>query len=215
MEMSAVRPRSARLARSLTAVAFLSTPVFLGTIVSPQLSGPGLYAHDGHLPTIVTHLIGGSIMLLAGAIALRIGVTRRWMAWHKWAGYTYLATGAAAALSGIIASFGTPHAIGLSTFTLGLVWLAAAALGLRAVLNRRFDQHRAWMIRSYTVAWSSIIFRLWTHLLPASWQFPLTDMLWTSWVVPLFLAEVLLQWRAGAAVSKAREGSITLAQAAA
>ena len=66
MEMSAVRPRSARLARPLSAVACLSTPVLLGAIVSPQLSGPGLYAHDGHLPTIVTHLIGGSIMLLAG-----------------------------------------------------------------------------------------------------------------------------------------------------
>ena len=215
MEMSAVRPRSARVAGPLTAAALLSTPVFLWAIVRPQLSGPGLYDHDGHLPTILTHLIGGSIMLLAGAIALRIGITRRWMGWHKRAGYTYLAAGAAAALSGIVASFGTPHAIGLSTFTLGLVWLAAAALALRAVLNRRFDQHRAWMIRSYTVAWASIIFRLWTHLLPASWQFPPTDMLWTSWVMPLFLAEVLLQWKAGAAVSKARESSTTLAQATA
>ena len=213
--MSAVRPRSARLARPLTAVSLLSTLVFLWTIVIPQLSGHGLSAHDGHLPTIVTHLIGGSIMLLAGAIALRIGITRGWMAWHKSAGYTYLTTGAAAALSGIVGSFGTPHAIGLSTFTLGVVWLAAAALALRAVLNRRFDQHFAWMIRSYTVAWASIIFRLWTHLLPASWQFPPTDMLWTSWVMPLVLAEVLLQWKAGAAFSTARGNSTTLAQNAA
>ena len=215
MEMSAVRTRSSGLVGPLTATALLALLVFLWTIVIPQLSGPGLRAHDGHLATILTHLIGGSTMLLAGAIALRIGATRRWMRWHMPAGYTYLATGAAAAISGIVASFGTPHAIGLSTMTLGLVWLAAAAMALRAVFNRRFDQHRAWMIRSYTVAWASIIFRLWTHVLPPSWQFPPTDMLWTSWVMPLFLAEVLLQWRAGAAVRIDRQSGATLAKAAA
>jgi hypothetical protein len=91
-------------------------------------------------------------MLLAGAIALWIGTTRRRMRWHKAAGYTYLATGSAASLSGIAASFGTPHAIGVSTFTLGIVWFAAVAMALRAVFNHRFDQHQAWMIRSYIVA---------------------------------------------------------------
>lgn len=102
MEMSAVRARSSGLVGPLSATAFLAAPVFLWTIVIPQLSGPGLRAHDGHLATILTHLIGGSTMLLAGAIALRIGATRRWMRWHKPTGYTYLATGAAAAISGIV-----------------------------------------------------------------------------------------------------------------
>jgi hypothetical protein len=204
VEMSAVRARSIRFAGLLAAAGLLATPVLMWTIVAPQLSGPGLHAHDGHLTTILTHLVGGSIMLLAGAIALGIGVARRWVRWHKAAGYTYLITGSAASLSGIVASFGTPHATGLSTFSLGLVWFAAAAMALRAVLNHRLDQHQAWMIRSYTVAWASIIFRVWTHLLPASWQFPPTDMLWTSWVLPLLITELILQWRAGARAPRPR-----------
>ena len=203
--MSAVRTRAFRLPYLLAAAGLLATPVFVWTIVVPQLAGPGLHAHDGHLATILTHLVGGSIMLLAGALALRIGIARRWMRWHKAAGYTYLVTGSAASLSGMAASFGSPHAIGLSTFALGLVWFAAAAMALRAVFNRRFDQHQAWMIRSYTVAWASILFRIWTQLLPASWQFPPTDMLWTSWVIPLFVAEMSLQWKAGARAPLARE----------
>jgi hypothetical protein len=202
--MSVVRPQRSRFAGLLALAALLSVPVFLWTSVVPHLSGAGLQAHHGHVRTILVHLIGGSLMLMAGGVALAIGVTGRGRRWHRVAGTIYLVTGTAGAASGMVASFGTPHAIGLSTLTLGLVWFGAVGMAVRAAVNRRFDQHRAWMIRSYVVAWASILFRLWTHLLPASWQFPPSDMLWTSWVIPLFVAELWLGWKSGAATIASR-----------
>ncbi len=35
-------------------------------------------------------------MLLAGAVALKIGLTKQWFRWRKVAGYTYLVSGTVA-----------------------------------------------------------------------------------------------------------------------
>lgn len=147
---------------------------------------------------LVAHIANGAIMLTAGAIALRIGLTRDWFRWHKPAGYTYLVTGSLASVSALIRSFDSAHSPGLATGTLAVVWLTFSAMAFRAIRNRRIDQHRAWMIRSYVAAWTFVFCRFYTRVMPSALQGGETDMIWTTWVMPLFLTEVLLQWKAGA-----------------
>lgn len=143
------------------------------------------------------HVVGGTIMLLAGAVALRIGLTRDWFRWHRPAGYTYLAGGTVASVSALIRSFDTQHTPGLATGALAAVWLAFSAMAFRAIRNRRIEQHRAWMIRSYVAAWTFVFCRFWTRVMPSELQGGETDMIWLTWVMPLFAAEIALQWRAG------------------
>ena len=183
---------------ALIGIALLSSAVFIWLIAVPAFGPPRIARHVGHLPVLYGHIVNGAVMLISGAIALRIGLTRDWFRWHKPAGYTYLATGSIASVLALIRSFDTKHTPGLSTGTLAVVWLAFSAMAFRAIRNRRIDQHRAWMIRSYVAAWTFVFCRFWTRVMPSELQGGETDMIWTTWVMPLFLTEMLLQWNAGA-----------------
>jgi hypothetical protein len=178
--------------------AALSSAIFIWLIAVPVFGPVRQAAHVGHVPMILTHVVGGIVMLFAGAVALRIGLTRTWFRWHKTAGYTYLTWGIVASVSALIRSFDVGHAPGMATGVLALVWLAFAAMAYRAVRNRRFDQHRDWMIRSYVAAWSFVFCRFWSRAVPDSLQPGESDMLWLAWIGPLLVAEMMLQWSRGA-----------------
>ena len=187
---------------ALIGIALLSSAVFIWLIAVPAFGPPRIARHVGHLPVLYGHIVNGAVMLISGAIALRIGLTRDWFRWHKPAGYTYLATGSIASVLALIRSFDTKHTPGLATGALAVVWLAFSAMAFRAIRNRRIDQHRAWMIRSYVAAWTFVFCRFWTRVMPSELQGGETDMIWTTWVMPLFLTEMLLQWNAGAKLKR-------------
>ena len=187
---------------ALIGIALLSSAVFIWLIAVPAFGPQRIARHVGHLPVLYLHIVNGAVMLISGAIALRIGLTRDWFRWHKPAGYTYLATGSIASVLALIRSFDTKHTPGLATGALAVVWLAFSAMAFRAIRNRRIDQHRAWMIRSYVAAWTFVFCRFWTRVMPSELQGGETDMIWTTWVMPLFLTEMLLQWNAGAKLKR-------------
>lgn len=178
--------------------AALSSALFVWLIAGPVLAPAGAKRHVGHLLIIYGHIAGGTVMLFAGAAGLRIGLTRQGFGAHRAVGFTYLAAGTVAAGSALVRSFDTQHTPGLSTGTLAVTWLVFTAMAWRAIRNRRVDQHRAWMIRSYVVAWTFVFCRLYTRAMPAELQGGINDMIWFTWVAPVLLAEVLLQWRSGA-----------------
>ena len=186
----------------LIGIAFVSSIIFIWLIAVPAFGPERIARHIGHVPILTAHILNGAMMLLAGAVALRIGLTRDWFRWHKPAGYTYLTTGSLASVAALVRSFDTKHTPGLATGTLALVWLMFSAMAFRAIRNRRIDQHRAWMIRSYVAAWTFVFCRFWTRVMPSELQGGETDMIWTTWVMPLFLTEVLLQWNAGAKLKR-------------
>lgn len=78
-------------------------------------------------------------------------------------------------------------------------------MAFRAIRNRRIEQHRVWMIRSYVAAWTFVFCRFWTRVMPSELQGGETDMIWATWVMPLFLTEMLLQWKAGAKLKRGAE----------
>lgn len=182
---------------TLIGVAFLSSVYFMWVIATPNFGGPKMARHVGHLPMLFAHIFGGAFMMVFGAVALRIGLTREWFRWHKPAGYLYIGGGSVGAVAALIRSFDTGHTPGMSTGGLAVVWLAFTGMAFRAVRNRRIDQHRAWMIRSYVAAWTFVLCRLWPRVMPSALQGGDTDMIWATWVMPLFLAEMVLQWEAG------------------
>jgi hypothetical protein len=177
--------------------AAVSSAVFIWLIAIPAFGPERQAVHSDHVPMLWAHVVGGIVMLMAGAVALRIGLTREWFRWHKVAGYTYLAWGTVASVSALIRSFDVGHSPGMATGVLAVVWLAFSAMAFRAVRNRRFDQHRDWMIRSYVAAWTFVFCRFWARSAPDALQPLESDMLWLAWVVPLLIAEIMLQWSRG------------------
>ncbi|HEX7929439.1 MAG TPA: hypothetical protein VF470_00825, partial [Sphingomicrobium sp.] len=100
---------------ALIGVALVSSVIFVWLIAAPVFGPVKQKIHAGHLPLLYLHIAGGTTMLFAGAIALRIGLTREWFRWHKPAGYTYVAGGSIASIVAIVRSFDTQHTPGIAT----------------------------------------------------------------------------------------------------
>jgi len=184
-------------------LAAVSSLVFIVLVAGPAIEPAGQERHAGHFALLTAHIGGGIVMLLAGALGLRIGLTRQWFRGHKYVGYTYLAGGSISAAAALIRSFDTGHTPGLSTGTLAASWLAFSFMAWRAVRNRRIEQHREWMIRSYVLAWTFVFCRFWTRAMPADLQGGETDMIWLTWIAPILLCEMALQWRRGSRAATA------------
>jgi hypothetical protein len=71
-------------------------------------------------------------------------------------------------------------------------------MAYRAARNRRYDTHRDWMIRSYVLAWSFVFCRVASRVTDIAELGGGEAFIWLSWVAPILLCEVALQWRAGA-----------------
>jgi uncharacterized membrane protein len=181
--------------------AAVSSIVFIWLVAAPVFSPAGDAKHPGHIALLYLHIGGGTVMLLAGAAGLRIGLTRQGFRWHRAVGFTYLIGGTIGSASALVRSFDTQHTPGLSTGTLALTWLAFTAMAWRAIRNRRIEQHREWMIRSYVVAWTFVFCRFYTRVVPSELQGGETDMIWLTWVAPVLLTEIMLQWRRGSAAA--------------
>jgi hypothetical protein len=76
-------------------------------------------------------------------------------------------------------------------------------MALYAIRTRRIEQHREWMLRSFTVTFAFVTYRLvsswlrsWIHVAAD----PVADdvdtlMAWACWAVPLLMMEPLIQLR--------------------
>lgn len=208
--------RPGRVAAALFATAVLSGTFVWFRIAIPllTLNDEAVASHREHLALVLWHAIGGTVMLFAGAAALYIGSTRRFFRGHKVFGYSYLFGGAMSALAALYLVLSGAHSsvgIGAATGSLAAAWLVTASMAFRAILNRRFEAHREWMIRSYVLTWSFVFCRIVQE--SASFKDAggevVAAVIWATWVVPLVFCEVALQWDKGSKVPRRTESSLT------
>ena len=196
----------------LLSVAALSGGIAWWLIALPVLTFSNVKSHSTHFPHVFLHAVSGTVMLVIGAINLYLGATRRHFRFHKPLGLAYLLGGSISAISAIVLALGNGHSkpstefafqplraddLGWALATLGAAWLACAAMGYRAALNRRFPSHQTWMIRSYVLVWSFVLCRL-IGQIPSFPQLGSGGAIaWLSWTVPLLVCEISLQWESG------------------
>ena len=103
-------------------------------------------------------------------------------------------------VGGYYLSFAIPakdvvYAAGL--FMLCTAWVITTGMALLAIRRRNVIQHREWMLRSYTVTFAFVTYRLVEALLDklhfASHDDVGTIMAWACWAVPLMIVEPLIQ----------------------
>jgi uncharacterized membrane protein len=153
---------------------------------------------------LMPHIVGGMLALLLGPFQFWSGLRRRALRFHRWTGRVYvfgvvLAAGSAFHLSFFVPSSDGGWVVGLSLFTLAAVWLTSAMMAIRSIRNGRVETHKEWMIRSYVLTFAFVNFRWWVDLpVIATLGTPterLTAVVWTGWTLPLFVTEVVLQWK--------------------
>lgn len=206
--LASQKPSRLTLASTLLALGTISS-AWAWWVIAPDVvtfSSTGVEKHAGHFRLVYFHVVGGTLMLFLGLANLYIGTTNRFFQYHKLIGRLYLIGGGLGAISAIVITSSTAHKpAGITTFTntsislltLAFAWLLAAGMAFRAVRNARYESHREWMIRSYVLVWSFVFCRLVTRVPGVEDIGGGNASIWLSWVAPLVICEIALQWRAG------------------
>jgi len=109
------------------------------------------------------HVLGGIVCLVAAPFLFWSRLLRRAPILHRVLGRVYGAVvlGCAAPAGLYLALFAKGGAAGKAGFlVLGVLWWAATARGIQAIVARSVAEHRRWMVRSYALALSAVFFRL-------------------------------------------------------
>ena len=155
---------------------------------------------------LVLHLAGGALAITAGLVQIWLGLTGRTSALHRVLGKVYGTGVLIGSVGGFYLALTIPAHLPYQAGLLGLnvAWLLTTGMAIYAIRTRRIQQHREWMLRSYTVTFAFVTYRLvsawlrsWIHVADD----PIADdidtlMAWACWAVPLVLAEPLIQLRA-------------------
>lgn len=174
-------------------VAYTAFPV--GSLVHPQMKA----TYATHRAAILIHIFAASLALLLGPWQF-IGVVRkRWPALHRWIGRVYLGVGVllggTAGLYMAVYSFGGP--VSVSGFGLAaLLWLYTGLRGYSVARSGDFGAHRAWMIRSFALAFAAVTLRaqLGTCFgVGLSFESFYPVLAWSCWVPNLLVAELLIR----------------------
>lgn len=212
-------PRQRRQLRWMLPLLLVSV-VFVAYSIPPYLTLdpsrsrlPGL--RDGfplYYPLLVTHIVFGSVALLAGCMQVWPWFRRRHPVAHRLIGRVYVFGGvlpAGVAVLGVAPLSSTGFVSQVGNTMLALLWLPITIAGYRMARQRRFAEHREWMIRSFALTTSIVLNRPWVVLYIVVLA-PQTDTtfggdqtaminsaagsaVWSSWVVNLLVAEWWLQ----------------------
>ena len=187
--------------------ALISSAIAWWMIAWPVATFSNMAAHQGHFASTFAHMIGGTGMLFLGGLNLYLAARRNHFRLHRVIGQCYLlfgAFGAIMAISIVLSpahkSFGSPILTNstVSLLMLASAWLAFAGLGWRAAKNRRFPSHAQWMIRSYVLVWSFVFCRIASRVTNIGELGNGEAFIWLSWIGPLIICEIFLQWPEGA-----------------
>jgi len=191
-------------ARWLTPALATVVVAFLAFSLPPYFTGgtrvPATFAL--HYPLLVAHVMLGSVAMLTALAQVWPRLRARHPALHRRTGRVYVAAAIPAAASAMVIGAATPFGplLAVSNILLGALWLWFTINGFVAVRRRRFADHRRHMVRSATLAFSTIANRIWTPILFISLT-PLQDSVfdgneehflwfvaglgaWLGWTIP-------------------------------
>ncbi len=155
------RPWVAPLALVVAAFLAYSLPPYL--TLDPAQSRvpapPGFAAHYGFL---VAHIAFGTIAIVGVILQIWPWLRRTHPVAHRRIGRVYVFAGAIpsalmAATIGVVSPFGP--VVGALDVVAALLWFGFTVAGWRAVRQRRFADHRKWMIRSFAMCMNTLMTR--------------------------------------------------------
>lgn len=196
------RPMSWRSRLGWTLVALLSVGVAAYSaryLLNPPQSPEQALGNPLGVPWLVVHVAGAVTALALGSLQFVARWRRRGRP-HRWIGRVYvlgcLVGGAAGLILATASSAGPIASAGFGA--LAVLWLATTLLGWRAAVQRRFEAHRRWMIRSWALTLAAVTLRIYLPSVVVL-ELPFLEayraISWLCWVPNLLLAEVWLRAR--------------------
>lgn len=178
------------------AVALVSARYLIG--VGPF--APNVIENHFVAPWLIVHVGGAVIALLTGAFQFLAPLRRRWPVVHRWTGRAYAVGCLVGGVSGLMLALGTTMGpVALTGFAgLAFGWLVTTTFGWQHALQRRFVEHRQWMIRSWALTLAAVTLRLYLPIgaalgIDIAISYPAIS--WLCWVPNLIVTEIWLRRR--------------------
>ena len=191
--------RSARALWGLGAVLSVGVALFSYRYL-PQYGAqaPAILGNALSRPWLYLHVAGAATALLIAPIQLLPGLRRQGRPWHRWLGRTYVVACLLGGVGGLVSAFGsTAGPVATAGFaSLAVCWIVANIMGWRRATQRRFAEHRRWMIYSFAMTFAAVTLRLGLPIAPIL-HHPFVEgyrvMAWASWLLNLAVAELYLR----------------------
>jgi uncharacterized membrane protein len=197
-----MRARFQRAWQVMTTLALIIASYALALFVTPSARPPFLRGRTGLMElAVVLHFGGGGLALALGAFQLNAALRGRRIQLHRLLGRVYVVSVLVGGVSGLrlaIASQGgmIAHAgFGL----LACAWLLTTTLGFLRIRAGDDVDHRAWMIRSYSLTFAAVTLRIYLPLAFASgipFEIAYPAIAWLCWVPNAIVAEWVFVRRA-------------------
>ncbi|HEY8593379.1 MAG TPA: DUF2306 domain-containing protein [Sphingomicrobium sp.] len=175
---------------------------FTDVLARPEVVTDNAFAN----PYLVLHVAGGVTALLLGPLQFVARVRERMPQLHRASGRIYAVAIAIGAPAGLMLSLGTTAGpiAGAGFALMAILWPVLTALGIKAAIDGRFEDHRAWMIRSYALTAAALTLRLMLPFAGLVLAIPFTPayrvIAWISWMTNLAIAEFYLRRKARLAI---------------
>jgi hypothetical protein len=192
-------------------------PIISGSLRLTQLGGgPELIPQADRFTVfpwpVVTHIVSATLYSIVGAFQFLPGLRRGRRSWHKLAGRVLIPAGFLVAMSGMwMGAFSDlPAGDGPLLFVFreifGGFMLLSLVLGVRAILQRRFAVHGAWMTRAYAIgvgAGTQALFLIpVSMMLGSSHELGRAVTMALAWIANLGVAELAIRRRARAEAAR-------------
>ncbi|HSV57888.1 MAG TPA: DUF2306 domain-containing protein [Variovorax sp.] len=160
-------------------------------------------------PWMMLHVAGAATALLLGPWQFLAGLRSRRPQVHRWIGRVYVLCCLFGGVSGLLLALGsTAGPIATAGFgLLGIAWIATTARGWQLARQRRFRNHREWMIRSFALSFAAVTLRIYLplpSLLGIDFLPAYQAISFLCWVPNLLVAEWWLRTRGLSATSGLR-----------
>ena len=145
------------------------------------------------------HVLSGILALLIGPLQFARRLRRRFLRVHRFLGASYVASATALGVTGLVLAPTAYTGLGaVAAFTiLDLAMLFTTWTAVRMVAAGRYDEHRRWMIYSFSLIMAGVMLRVWSLLyvvlsgvgvVEFSFETAYAAIAWLCWVPNLLLA---------------------------
>lgn len=141
------------------------------------------------------------VALTIGPFQFLRGLRTRRPRLHRWMGRTYVLACLVAGAAGLLLALGaTTGPVSTAGFgLLAVLWLFTTGKAWTSAMNRRFDEHRRWMIRSFALTFAAVTLRLYlpfAFFSPWGYDDTYRAISFLCWVPNLLFAEGYVRARA-------------------
>ena len=177
-------------------VALVSFRYFFSAMPAP----PAIQANAFRDPWLLMHAGGAATALLLGPVQFFPRLRARFLRMHRWIGRVYVLGCTVGGVTGLVLAFGasTGGITGAGFGALAVAWLVTTLLAWRRAVQRRLDDHQAWMIRSFALTLAAVTLRIYLPIgeaLPVPFEAAYQAISFLCWVPNLLLAELYLRRR--------------------